>query len=98
MHRRRYRTSNVGFRLALCRLARQAICKGRKFRRACPSLTESERDGHTKDASHNRGALVQKLCCGFSVEGLQNPWPSYVRIRIALPLRLRKINRQPEKG
>jgi hypothetical protein len=29
---------------------------------------------------------------------IQNPCPSYVRILIALPLRLRKINRQPEKG
>ena len=28
----------------------------------------------------------------------QNPWPSYCKIRMAVPRRLRKMNRQPENG
>jgi hypothetical protein len=53
---RRYRTSNMEFQRAWRPLARQAVCKDRRYQRARRFLIASECHGRAKGAIDSKGA------------------------------------------
>ena len=55
--------------------------------------------GNRKHHRKRRGlAWIVWDCMGNRFCASQNPWPSYTKMRIAVPRRLRNTNNDPEKG
>src|SRR6266545_644522 len=82
----------VAFQLTLRQTGAAAVSGLPADNSNCAWCASSRRAGSLPLGHHTNRPCDRRFCAS------QNPWPSYTRMRMDVPRRLRNTNRHPEKG